>query len=56
MKARAATSMKAWGWLITALLFSLQWIGIRLSGIHLHVKTVVVDLAKMPHLLVAAGR
>lgn len=27
--------MKAWVWLITTLLFSLQWIGIRLSGIHL---------------------
>ena len=27
--------MKAWVWLITALLFSLQWIGFRLFGIHL---------------------
>jgi len=27
--------MSAWVWLITALLFSLQWIGIRLFGIHL---------------------
>ncbi|MEK6661719.1 MAG: sodium:calcium antiporter [candidate division NC10 bacterium] len=27
--------MSAWVWLITTLLFSLQWIGIRLSGIHL---------------------
>jgi cation:H+ antiporter len=27
--------MSAWVWLITALLFSLQWIGIRLSGVHL---------------------
>src|SRR3989304_3544123 len=34
-RASGATSMKAWVWLITALLFSLQWIGIRLFGIHL---------------------
>lgn len=27
--------MSAWVWLITAILFSLQWIGIRLSGVHL---------------------
>ena len=27
--------MSAWVWLLTAFLLPLQWIGIRLSGIHL---------------------
>ena len=34
--------MSAWVWLITALLFSLQWIGIRLSGVHLSPQWEVV--------------
>ena len=34
--------MSAWVWLITAILFSLQWIGIRLSGVHLSPQWEVV--------------
>ena len=34
--------MSAWVWLITAILLPLQWIGIRLSGIHLSPQWEVV--------------